>query len=380
MMFQDMPRGSLRFWISSVAVVAALTVALVLAASSSSKTPVPSAAGQEAPFKVGVIFDGSIHDGGYDQSAYNGIKAAIQRVGTDKATFTYAQQVPYTSQMTQVVNGMISNGAKLIIDMAAGAGLVFDACKQHPDVQCLEVNGFPPLANNVQAFYPKNFYTDYLTGVAAGLVTKTGKLGFAASFKIPTPIFESINSVALGCQSVRPDCKVLVSYVNSWYNPPKETSLFNTLGGAGADVLLSYSNDAVPVQVAEKRGIWGVGIFGDQRKFGPHSYLTTRLVDWSQTFEKYIRSGIAGHVTGGGVDLWGVGPRLHLGSFGKRVPAAVKQKVNKIAAQMQAGKSPFTGPIYDQSGKLRVKKGQRLSDDFIYSKWNWLVKGVVATK
>jgi simple sugar transport system substrate-binding protein len=363
-----------------VAVVAALAVALVLAAGSSSKTPARSTGGQAEPFKVGLIFDGSIRDGGYDQSAYNSIKAAVNRVGSDKVTFTYAEQVPYTSQMTQVVNGMIADGAKLIIDMAAGAALVFDACKQHPDVQCLEVNGFPPLPDNVQAFYPKNFYTDYLTGVAAGLVTKTQKLGFAASFKIPTPIFESINSVALGCQSVKPGCRVLVSYVNSWYNPPKETSLFNTLAGAGADVLISYSNDAVPVQVAEKRGIWGVGIFGDHRKFGPNAYLTTRLVDWSQTFEKYIRAGIAGQVTGGGVDLWGLGPRLKLGAFGKRVPLSVRTKVNQIAAQIRAGKRPFVGPIYDQSGKLRVRKGQALTDEFIYSKWTWLVRGVVTSK
>jgi simple sugar transport system substrate-binding protein len=354
-------------------------LSLILAAGSASQ-PASGGANQQSPFKVGMVFDGSIQDGGYDQSAYEGMQRAITRIGRDKVSLSYTEHTPYTSQMTQVVNGMIADGAELIVDMAAGAKLVYDACEPNESVQCIMSNAFPPLPDNVQGFYPMNWYTDYLTGVAAGLVTKTGRIGYVASFKIPTPIFESINSVALGCQSVRPNCRVLVTYLNSWYDPPKETRALNTMVGAGADVLVSYLNTPIPVQVAQKRGVWGVGIFADQRKYGPNAFLTSRIVDWGPTYEGYIRAGMAGRpVVGGGADLWRPGPRLHLSPFGRRVPPAVKTRVNRLFKEFRAGKSPFVGPIYDQSGKLRVRKGVRLPDRVIYSKWTWLVKGVVSS-
>jgi len=375
--FRDALLSSLKL-LGSGAVAATVCLALTACGSSSSSTH-SSGAASTAHLKVGLVLDGSINDGGYDESAYKSLRAAMATVGANKFSLTYAQNTPYTTQMTQVVNGMIADGAKLIIDIAGGATLVYNVCAKSPDVQCLEVNGLPPLGRNVQAFYPKNWLTDYLVGVAAGLLTKTGKIGYAAAFKIPSPIFESINAVALGCQSVRPDCKVLVSYVNSWYDPPTETNIFNTLVGAGADVLVSYTNDAVAVQVAKKNHIWGFGIFGDQSSFGPHAYVTSRLVNWSYVFEKYIRAGLAGHVSGGGVDLMGLGPELHLSAFGKNVPASVVAKVQRDYAALKAGKNPFVGPIYDQSGAVRVAKGIVLTDAFIYGKWNWLVKGVVGS-
>ena len=48
-------------------------------------------------------------------------------------------------------------------------------------------------------------------------------------------------------------------------------------------------------------------------------------------------------------------------------------------AQLLSGKFyEFAGPLYDQKGTLRVKKGQRLSVKDLYA-MSWLVKGVIGS-
>src|SRR5262249_39273169 len=68
-----------------------------------------------------------------------------------------------------------------------------------------------------------------------------------------------------------------------------------------------------------------------------------------------------------------------LAPYGKGVSAKTKQLIAQQKALIESGKwNEFTGPLYDQSGKLRVKKGQRLTVKQLYA-IDWLVKGVVGS-
>ena len=69
-----------------------------------------------------------------------------------------------------------------------------------------------------------------------------------------------------------------------------------------------------------------------------------------------------------------------LGSFGSFVPASVKAKVLAVFDKAVAGKNLIVGPIYDQSGKLRYKAGQAVSPSYMFTTWNWYVKGVITSK
>lgn len=363
---------------SAVPLIALLGLLLAACGSSGSGSSSGTASsGSSSTFKTGWIYDGSISDKGYDQSWYQGQQAFVKSLGgSSAAPTTLVQNEPYTSQMTSTAQSMVGAGAKMLIDPAAGGTLFYKACQASPSVACIEANGVPPFPSNVEALYLKNWQAAYLEGMAAGYLTKSGVIGFIAGFMVPAPIEESINALALGCQRVHHGCKVDVSVANSWYDPPKETEIANALIDSGADVIASGNNDAVAVQVAQKRHVWGIGAWGDVSSSGPDAFITSQVVNWAPALVGFAKEVKAGKFKGGGVDLLGFGQGMQLAPWGEKVPQSVRTKVDATMTQIQAGKNVFVGPISDNKGKLRVPAGSSLSDSYIYSSWNWLVKGV----
>ncbi|MGB9113623.1 MAG: BMP family ABC transporter substrate-binding protein [Acidimicrobiales bacterium] len=328
--------------------------------------------------KTGWIYDGSVGDKGYDEEWYLAQQYLEHNLGI-KATYT--QNTPYTSQWTTTGEGMVASGAKILFDPGDGGSLFYAACAKYPKVACVESNGVKPFPNNVVSLYDENWLPAYLEGMAAGLLTKTGKIGFLAAFSnLPAPVNETLNALVLGCQSTHPGCKAIVDVVNSWYNPPKETEDANALIDAGADVIGSTENDPVAVVVAQKRHVWGLGSWGNSVSSGPNSFVTSQIINWAPALEQLTKQVADGTFRGGRIEVFGFGPGLRLAPWGSKVPQSVRTKVNATYAQMKSGKNLFCGPIYDTSGKLRVSKGKCLSTMYIYDQWNWYVRGVTISK
>ncbi len=70
---------------------------------------------------------------------------------------------------------------------------------------------------------------------------------------------------------------------------------------------------------------------------------------------------------------------VDIAKFGKGVDAKTRAQIKRVKAEMNAGSFyEFAGPLYDQSGKLRVPKGKRMSVKDLYA-MNWLVKGMIGS-
>lgn len=205
--------------LGALSIVVAGSAAVASAAKTSDKTERSNST--TVGMKTGWIYDGSVGDKGYDEEWYLGQQYLEHNLGI-KATYT--QNTPYTSQWTTTGEGMVASGAKILFDPGDGGSLFYAACAKYPKVACVESNGVKPFPNNVVSLYDENWLPAYLEGMAAGLLTKTGKIGFLAAFSnLPAPVNETLNALVLGCQSTHPGCKAIVDVVNSWYNPPKET-------------------------------------------------------------------------------------------------------------------------------------------------------------
>ena len=89
-------------------------------------------------------------------------------------------------------------------------------------------------------------------------MTKTNTLGFVGSFPIPE-VLRNINAFTLGAQSVNPKVKTKVVWVNSWFDPPKESEAAQSLINGGADVLLQNTDSTAVLQTAEKNGKYAFG-------------------------------------------------------------------------------------------------------------------------
>src|SRR2546430_8250036 len=122
----------------------------------------------------------------------------------------------------------------------------------------------------------------------AARMSKKGVLGYIGSFPIPE-VVSGINATMLGAQSVNPDIKVKIIWVNTWFDPGKEADAAKALADQGADVLMQHTDSAAAMQIAAQRGILAFGQDSDMIKFGPKAQLTSIVDNWASYYEKRAR-------------------------------------------------------------------------------------------
>jgi simple sugar transport system substrate-binding protein len=124
--------------------------------------------------------------------------------------------------------------------------------KQFKDVRFEHATGYKT-AQNLRTYDSRMYEGIYLAGVIAGSMTKSNTLGFVASIPIPE-VIRNINTFTLGAQSVNPNVKTKVVWVNEWFNPPKEAEAATALITADADILIQNTDSSAVIQTAQKLG------------------------------------------------------------------------------------------------------------------------------
>jgi simple sugar transport system substrate-binding protein len=197
-----------------------------------------------------------------------------------------------------------------------------------------------------------------------------------ASIPIPE-VIRNINSFTMGAQSVNPKIKTKVVWINSWFDPPKETEAATSLLNGGADVLFQNTDSSAVLQTAEKAGKRAFGWDSDMTAYGPKAHLGSAIINWAPYYIKATKDALEGTWTGNSGVWWGhKDGAIDLVSIADDVPADIKAKVEKIKAGLKDGSfHPWTGPIVDQSGKEVLAKGQ-VADDKFLGGVKFYVKGV----
>ncbi len=249
--------------------------------------------------------------------------------------------------------------------------------KKHPDVLFMHATGYKT-AENVGTYQTKGYESGYLSGLAAGAITKNKKIGYVGAFPIPEVIY-TINAFTLAAQSVNPDTKVNVVWSNTWFDPTAERQAAISLLDKGVDVLANYQDSPAGIQAAAKRGVWGMGNDADMSEYAPETYITNPVIHWGPYYVEVVQSWIDGTWKSESY-LGGIKEGMaDIAPFGKNVPKKVQDLVNEKKQEMADGKfEVFKGPIYDNKGKLRVAEGETMSVEDILA-MDWLVKGVNGT-
>ena len=118
-------------------------------------------------------------------------------------------------------------------------------------------------------------------------------IGYIAPFPIPL-VISGINATLLGAQTVNPNIKLKIIWVNTWFDPPKEADAAKALADQGADVLMSYTDSPATTQIAEQRGIHGFGRSSDMIHFGPKSQLSSAIDNWGPYYIKRVQDELDG--------------------------------------------------------------------------------------
>jgi basic membrane protein A len=343
--------------------------------SSSSSADKGGGGGGDSSVKASWIFTGPREDGGYNASILSSMEAIPEALPGAESEGIFG--VPYSEKASKITEQAIANGANMVVETLGLYTLFTDVCKKYPDVACFTAVDASEQGPNVISWWTPEWNLHYAAGVAAGLMTKTGQIGYVGSFEVPV-IQAGANSYLLGCQSVRPDCKMRVVYINNYYDPPKATQATETLIDAGVDVMRNYVDDPGFCQVAAKRGVYAVGQFYDFNDVCAESNIMSTVFDFRDYFTEQAKKIDAGTWKGGTIDLVPLGTKEtepHLGPWNDFVPEKVQKQVEEVYAGIVAGDNPIVGPIYDQKGKLRIKDGEVPDTAWLMSKWKWYVKG-----
>lgn len=248
---------------------------------------------------------------------------------------------------------------------------------EYPDITFLHATGYKR-SDNLGTYLSKTYEGRYVTGTAAGLVTETNTIGYIASFPIPE-VIRDINSVYLGAKAVNPDIKIKVVWVNTWFDPAKEADAANTLMDQGADVLVQHTDSPAPLMAAEKRGMWGVGQASDMRHFGEQAHLLSVVNNWAPYYINTVQAVMDGTWTS--EDYWGglADDVIQIVGLSDRLTEDQRAKVESVIDAIHNGElHPFTGPLKDQTGTLRVAAGETMSKEELAG-MDWYVEGIDAT-
>jgi basic membrane protein A len=354
----------------------AVTMALALASCGKKEEPAPKAAEpvKAEQLKVGFIYVGPVGDAGWTFAHDNGRKHIEQKFG-DKIKTTFVEKVPEGADAERVIRDLVSQGNKLIFATSFGFGDAMEkVAKDHPDVKFEHATGYKTSAN--LSVYEAKFYEDaYMAGVVAGTMTKTNTLGFVGSFPIPE-VLRNINAFTLGARSVNPKVVTKVVWVNTWFDPPKESEAAQALINQKADVLLQNTDSTAVLQTAEKNGKYAFGWDSDMSAFAPKAHLGSAIVNWGPYYEKAVNDVLAGTWKTSDTK-WGTKEGANdLIKINDAVPDSAKKRVDEIKTGLKAGTfAVFRGPLKDNSGKIVLEKDV-VADDAWKGKINFYVEGV----
>ena len=364
-----MKNGKLALAVTFLACAGAVALALG-AATSSARTHK-----QSKVFKVAWIYVGPHNDHGWSQ-AHDAGRLYVQKKLGSKVQTTYKQNIAVGSQLQQTVASLVRDGYKMIFGTSYG---YFDKklAARYPQVLFEQATGTDQ-AKNLAEYFGAAEDTIFLSGMAAGAATKKGTIGYVAAFPIPE-VIRHANAFALGARLMRPGAKVRLVWTNSWFDLAKEKKAAESLVSAGADVLGQNVDSTATGQVAQSKGIPWVGYDSNAKKFAPTSWLTASVYNWGPYYLRRVKAAMNGtwkttfyygSIKDGFTTLAPYGPKVS-----KKTKIAIAKK---RAAIVKGSFYEFTGPLYDQKGKLRVPKGKRLTVKDLY-KMDWLVKGVIGS-
>jgi len=197
------------------------------------------------------------------------------------------------------ISEAISQGANIIIAPSWG---FMDVCEklsaEYPNVIFAHASGYKQNDTNFTNYFGRMYQARYLTGIAAGLKTQTGKIGFVAAQDVTnSEVTGWLNAFAMGVESVNPDAMILVNVTKSWFDPASERRAAQRLIDSGCDVIAQHCDTTEPQLAASSAGVWGIGNNVDMSGQAPKAVLTSDVWNWGIYYKLLVGSVIDGSFT-----------------------------------------------------------------------------------
>lgn len=330
----------------------------------------------EHPLKVAFVYVGPIGDGGWTYSHELG-RQALQREFGVRVETSYIEKVPAEPESEAVFRKLAEEGNQLIIGTTFGyMEPMLKVAKEFPNIRFLHATGYKS-TQNLRTYESRQYEAAYLAGIVAGGMTITKIIGVVASVPIPE-VIRNINAFTMGARTVNSSVITKVTWVDDWYNPPKEREAAEQLIRGGADILIQNTESAAVLQTVQRYGKKAFGWDSNMRAYAPGAHLGSIVNDWSPYYINTVRALLDNRWETVPLNAWyGVQQGMtDLVAVSDLVPSEVRVKVQLARAALHNRTfSMWKGPLYSNSGQLAIDIGIVPNDKWL-SNMHFYVKGV----
>jgi basic membrane protein A len=326
-------------------------------------------------FNVAMVLIGPHDDGGWSQAHYEGLQYLCQHLPDTHVA--YVELVPEGTDSEQVFRSLARKGFNFIIGTSFGyMDPMGTVAGEFPDITFLHLTGYKSNGKNFGNFFGAVEDFKYLAGQLAGSRAKKDgipKIGYMATFPIPEEIRLG-NAITRGVKVTCPECTVDVRFINTWHDPQKERDGAASLFDAGADVVFTGADTPAVADVAKEKGKWAVTYDHPSSCAGKDACLTAPYWIWGPEYTR-IGQQVKDKKYKAGYEYFDADSKA-MGLYGfmegqtpnkgiADLPPADVQNVKDTLAKMLAGTfgrfDVFAGPIKDNTGKVLVPAGSKLT-------------------
>ena len=351
--------------------------------SSKSKDDTSSSKGiSKDKIKVGVLHLSDPKEGsGYTYTHDIGIQGMKQNLGLSDEQIVRKNNVSDSDdeEIKKAIKDCIDEGCNIIFTTSWGyMNVTAQMAEEYPNVYFSHGTGYMSNGKNFNNYFGRMYQARYLSGIVAGMNTKTNKIGYVAAMGTDnSEVTSGIDAFALGIYSVNPQAQVYVKVTNSWYAPQKEEEAAKQLLDMDCDVIAQHCDTSYPQTLAQEKGVYSIGYNSDMSKNAPEACLCSVVWNWSAYYTTAVQSIIDGTWDGSNY-YGGMSENLvSITSVADFATAGTQEKVNEAKQQILTGENGvFDGAIETNTGEIIGAAGSTLDDATITGAMNWYFKTV----
>lgn len=295
--------------------------------------------------KVAAIFSTPIEEPWVNQ-IHEAMLKAEEELGVE---YSFAESVA-SADYARVLREFARDGNQFITgDAFAAEDIARRVAKEFPDTAFVFGSGQGPAEPNFSVYDNWIHEPAYLSGLIAGKMTKSNTIGTVAAMDIPE-VARLTNAFCGGAKEVNPDVKCKVTFIGSFFDPPKAKEAALAQIDSGVDVI--YAERFGVIEAAQEKGILAISNMSDQSSLAPDTVITGPVWDMWPTINAAIRQVQAGAYTAADFGTFSFmakgGARLApFHDWETKLPADVMALVKEKEAAIMAG--DFRVPVNEST-------------------------------
>ncbi len=345
--------------------------------------------------RIGVLFNGKLNDGGWNEAQRIGFEHLKQSMGMQ---IVYRDSLPHADAANMRVDNDMRGDEKAIDEETAvqiidqlvradRATIIFStsdvyasavekAAQKYSNVKFFQLKG-NKAQGNLATYYARMYQACYLSGIVAGRQTETGHIGYVSGLPNSEQI-RVINAFTLGVRSVNPQAVVHLRWSRAYSDEEREKAVANKLmDDFPVDVMATNLDTISVLEAADARGVKSIGCNMEHTDMFPNTFLTASVWHWDKFYEARMRECMEGRFKGTMYFADISEGFFGLSELSPLVKPGTANLVETAMGRFRSGKwDVFYGPIYDQNGVLRVAGDENMSDNEASQHFDWLVQGV----